>query len=151
MRNTILILLSLVCFKTYAQNVSAKSNKITIDLSDPRKDNSVSIPTISWMEPADSISYVKDGNFNMVAEVKSIYGLNSVKLRLMDRRNKTVLKEFKLSIEESSRNSLRIDRSFALPNGEIEIEIEAENMGGFSARVSRVARVTLGVGPVKKN
>ena len=151
MQYTIIILLSLVCVKTYGQNVSAKSNKITIDLSDPRKDNSVSIPTINWMEPVDSISYLKDGKFNMLAEVKSIYGLNSVKLRLTDRRNKTVLKEFKLSIEENSRNSIRIDRSFTLPNGEIEIEIEAENMEGFSAKVSRVARVTLVSGPVKKN
>jgi len=123
MRNTMLILLSLVCVNTYAQNVSAKSNRITIDLSDPRKDNSVSIPTISWTEPVDSISYLKDGKFSMMAEVKSIYGLNSVKLRLIDRRSKVVLKEFKLSIEENSRNSLRIDRSFTLPNGEIEVEV----------------------------
>jgi antitoxin component YwqK of YwqJK toxin-antitoxin module len=131
--------------------VSAKSNKITIDLSDIRKDNSVSIPTINWMVPVDSISYLENGKFNMVAEVKSIYGLNSVKLRLMDRKNRTVLKEFKLNIEENSRNYLRIDRGFTLPNGEIEIEIEAENMDGFSSRVTRIARVTLLSGPVKKD
>ncbi len=151
MRTFMLILLSLICFKPYAQNVSAKSNKITIDLSDPRKDNSVSIPTISWKVPVDSISYLNDGKFNMLAEVKSIYGLNSVKLRLIDRKNRVVMKEFKMSIEENSRNSLVIDRSFTLPNGEIEIEVEAENMEGFSAHVSRIARVNLLPGPGKKN
>lgn len=151
MRSVITIILISICFNTYAQNVSAKSNKITIDLSDIRKDNSVSIPTINWMVPVDSISYLENGKFNMVAEVKSIYGLNSVKLRLMDRKNRTVLKEFKLNIEENSRNYLRIDRGFTLPNGEIEIEIEAENMDGFSSRVTRIARVTLLSGPVKKD
>ncbi len=145
MRSYILIfvLIIVVAFKTTAQNISARSNEITVDFSDPRKDNSVSIPTINWNIPKDSISFLEDGKYYRAAEVKSIYGLNSVKIRLKNKKTNTVIREFKQSIEEGSKNIFKISRDFNLPNGEYEIEIIAENMEGFYARVAKKVRVTL--------
>lgn len=141
MRYCILFFLLVAFADVFSQTVRDRSNEINVDFSDPRRDNSVSIPTINWTTPADSVVTLKDGKFLMVAEVTSIYGLNSVKLRLRDKKNNTVIKEFKLTIEENSKNVLKIERTLDLPNGKIEIEVLAQNMEGFYARVYRIANV----------
>lgn len=141
MKNCLIIFLTLAGFQNLAQSISAKSNEITIDFSDPRKDNSVSIPTINWFTPADSISYLRDGKYYMAADVKSIYGLNSVKIRLKNKTTNVVIREFKQPIEEGTKNIYKISRDFNLPKGDYEIEIQAENMEGFFARVSKTIKV----------
>jgi hypothetical protein len=141
MKQVIFIFFIVSGFNSVAQNISAKSNEIRIDFSDPRKDNSVSIPTINWSIPRDTISYLSDGKYYMAADVKSIYGLNSVKIFLKNKKTNTLIREFKQSIEEGSKNIYKISRDFNLPAGEYEIEIQAENMEGFSAKVTKLVRV----------
>src|SRR5258706_15983223 len=101
MRFIILILFVFMGLKSMSQNVSAKSNELIVDFSDPRKDNSVTLSTINWISPVDSVTHLKQEIFSISAEVKSMYGLLSAKLRVKDRKTNEVLNEFKFTIDEN--------------------------------------------------
>ncbi len=147
----ILICVIFISFDVLSQSLSAKSNEISVDFSDLKKNYSISIPTIRWSVPADSISYLSDGKFIINAEVKSIYGLNSVDLRIKDRQNKKPIKELSLLINQASNNYLLVNQEILLPDGEFEIYLVADNTGGFSSRVYRVAYVKGVTEDKKKN
>ncbi len=118
-----------------AQSVSARSNELIVDFSDPRSDHSVSMSTISWISPYDSL--VKGDNLVVAADVKSIYGLLSAKLFIKDASGKT-LKDFKTPITEDNKNNLRVFQKVPLPVGRYEIEVLIENLEGFFVRDRRI-------------
>ena len=120
-----------------AQSVSARSNELIVDFSDPRNDHSVSMSTVTWISPYDSL--VKGDNLVVAADVKSTYGLLSAKVFVKDFASGKTLKEFKVSINEENKNNLRVFQKLPLPNGKYEIEILIENLEGFFVRTTRLA------------
>ncbi len=130
-----LILLPVIAAK--AQTLSARSNELIVDFSDPRNDHSVSMSTITWSTPVDTLTVISGDKLVVSAEVKSIYGLLSAKLRVKERKTTKVLNEFKIPIDDDNKNNFRIERNLTLLKGEIEIEILIENLEGFFVKSSR--------------
>lgn len=137
------VILFLIAFAgtVSAQSVSAKSSELIVDFSDPRSDHSVSMSTITWISPYDTLAHVKGDNLVVAADVKSMYGLLSAKIFIKDPASHKALKDFKVPITEDNKNNLRIFQKIPLPNGKYEIEILIENLEGFFVRTTRQAIV----------
>lgn len=137
MKHIFIIIFIALAGTTCAQSVSARSNELIVDFSDPRNDHSVSMSTIKWATPVDSVTRLNQETISISAEVNSIYGTLSAKLRVKDLKAGKILSEFKVPIVEETKTHVLVERVFTLTKGEFEIEILAENLEGFFVRSTR--------------
>ena len=123
-----------------AQNLSSKSNEVSLDFSGLKKTNS-SLPLISWISPVNETSFLKDGKISMDIEISSKTSLKKVNLIIRDRGTNEVKAQTSIPISEGAKNLLKIKKNLSLPDGVILVEIIAENIDGLSSRAFRIVNV----------
>ena len=61
--------------KSSAQNITTKTNEVSLDFSDPKKSYASSIPKISWNAPENETSFLKEGKINIAASIEAKHTL----------------------------------------------------------------------------
>ncbi|MCS6975206.1 MAG: caspase family protein [Cyclobacteriaceae bacterium] len=151
----VLMLLTCIGFiSVQAQNMTAKTNKVSVDFSNPKSDSHSSFPKIVWINPANETVFQKDGKFDFKFSIESRDPLVKVTVNVREKDNNVTLRggpnasaqgairgsQF-IDIKESDKYSLTADRSIKLVDGVNEVEIIAENAQGVKSSSSRFIHV----------
>jgi len=123
---------------SFAQDIKAKSNEVSLDFSE-KKNFATTAPVIKWHKPIPEVSYVKNNKFPVSIEIKSKKALRAVTLAFRESGKTTPLNENKLKIYDSARFGFHLMREFTLPDGHIEIDVVVENEDGIKAKSMRSA------------
>ena len=127
--------------KSTAQNITTKTNEVSLDFSDPKKSYASSIPKISWNAPENETSFLKEGKINIAASIEAKHTLKSVTLTILDKTNNKVVGTSQVKVGDDNKLLLKIDRNLTLLDGVNEIEIAAENTDGLKASSKRTVHV----------
>ena len=123
-----------------AQNLSTKSNEVSLDFSNSKKSNS-SLPSVTWISPVNETSFIKEGKLPITIEVNSKTPLKSVNLVIRDKESNEVKGQTAMPISEVTKYVLKINKNLSLPEGIMLIEVVAENIDGLSSKAFRVVNV----------
>ena len=132
------LLFTLLCFSVvaFAQDLTVRSSTFSIDL----KNNSgvtADIPTIEWVKPIPDINFSQNGRFSLTAIVKAGDPLASVTINIKDLKSGESKGKQKLVPSESEQYQFQVDKNLYLENGEVVIEVVAENKTGIKTSSSK--------------
>src|SRR5258708_38217684 len=83
-----------------AQGISSKSNEVSLDYSDSKKNYATSFPKIIWMAPEGERTFLKDGKLPIHISVKAKNGLKSVNLTIRNKATGEVRGSTSIPISE---------------------------------------------------
>ena len=113
-----------------AQNVSTRTNEFEIDLSDPKKLVTSTVPSINWITPIAETNYAQENRYSIKFEIESSTALKSISISIKEtveaasRGTQTILPK------EDEKMRATIERNLTLMDGENLLEIVAENIDG---------------------
>ena len=82
---TIFLLVLIAVPVTYAQTISAKTSKVSVDFSDPKSDTNSSFPGISWVTPINETVFSKDTKIEIKFNVVSRHKLSKVTINVREK------------------------------------------------------------------
>jgi hypothetical protein len=141
MKTLFLSCLVFASFTTMAQEISARSNEIPLDLSRKGEVQNGTVPRIEWFNPENDTTDIKAGVINVRFEVMSKQALKYVYLFIRDKETKELKSSTPLPISAKERLSLKIEKLITFSAGTTELEILAENETGFKCISRREVRV----------
>jgi len=137
-----------------AQNLNAKTNRLTVDFSNPKADTYSSVPKITWLNPTNETVFQKDGNFTFKLSIESRDPLAKVTVNVREKDANVTLRggpgapaqgairgSQHIPLQEGDKYSLTAERTVKLVDGVNEVEIIAENAQGVKASSSRYIHV----------
>src|SRR5262245_24009377 len=80
------LVLALVAWVTglQAQNVAVRTNEFEVDLSDPKKLVTATIPVITWVTPAAETTYTQENRFKIKFEIESNSPIKNITITVKD-------------------------------------------------------------------
>lgn len=134
-------LLSLfIAAQAIAQNLSSKSNDLSFDFSDSKKNYASSLPLISWSSPENETTFQQEGKMAIEASVVSKHLLKSVTLIIRDKESNEVKGQLNVPVTGDKLN-VKISRNITLMDGINELEIIAENTDGLKSAEKKYVHV----------
>src|SRR6478609_2731151 len=133
MKNKInLVLVLMLGFITVvkAQNVSTRTNEFEVDLTDPKKLVSSTVPTINWITPIAETNYAQENKYTIKFDVESSTALKSISISIKETLEAAARGTQTILPKEEEKLRATIERNLTLMDGENMLEIIAENIDG---------------------
>ncbi len=140
MKTISIFLLFLITNYSIAQNLTSKSNEISLDFSGG-KGTSSSLPKITWLAPENETSFIKDERIKLSVNIESRDALKSVTINVKEKDSHDMRGTLPLTVTEDKKYNFRIEKQVTLLDGVNEIEIIAENEKGFKSVTRRYVHV----------
>ena len=145
-KNIFVVVVLVLALHGKAQNLSSKSNEVSLDFSDSKKSYSTVAPSIKWLLPLNEISYVKEGKLQVQIQIESKRPLKTVSLVVRDKQRNEVKGQLNIPLTDATKYKLSIDRSIQLPDGIMLVEVIAENeddVKSLSAKTAHAGEAAL--------
>jgi Caspase domain len=143
MKNLLVLFAALIAvFNLRAQNVSTRTNEFEIDLSDPKKLVTSTVPVINWITPLAETNYAQEAKYNIKFEVVSAAALKSVVISIKETLEAASRGSQSILPQETEKFHTVIERNLTLLDGENVLEVVAENVDGVKTISHR--KVTVG-------
>ncbi len=135
-------ILSLAMMPLAAQNLTDKTNVVTVDFSDGKRiKDSSSFPKITWETPLNETVFLKDNKLYIKFNIDSHNPLKSVLISVKERGASASRGAQNLNLKEDQKLHTMVEKTISLLDGVNEIEVVAENVDGIKARSVRFAHV----------
>jgi hypothetical protein len=138
----LMISASLIAGSLSAQNVSARTNDFEVDLSDPKKLVSTTIPVINWITPVPETNYAQENKFKIKIEIDSDKPIKSITINVKEGMEAASRGSTTIQPQENEKLHAVVEKSVTLMEGENLLEIVAENTDGQKTLSYR--KVTVG-------
>jgi hypothetical protein len=125
-----------------AQNVSTRTNDFEVDLSDPKKLVSTTIPVINWITPVPETNYAQENKFKIKIEIDSDKPIKSITINVKEGQESASRGSTTIQPQENEKLHTVVEKSVTLMEGENLLEIVAENIDGQKTLSYR--KVTVG-------
>ena len=139
MRNIFIGLAVSICFGTAAQNLSDRTNSISLNFSS--ESTSESLPVIEWHHPKMLHTTSKENRVSLTGSINSEKVISSVTLTIGNEKTGKVLSTRELKIDPNAYH-FNLDQSLYLPKGSSFVKISAINEDGI--KVSSARKITVG-------
>lgn len=141
-RNFITISIMILCAgNMLAQNVSTRSNVFEVDLSDPNKLVSATIPTITWVTPLAESNYANDVKYKIKFDIESKEPLKNISIIVKENAESASRGMMSVKPEAHELYKTSIEKNLTLMDGNNVIEIIAENEKGAKTVSQRTIRI----------
>jgi len=136
------LFISLVCF---GQEISSKSNQISLDATKKINADTISAPTIHWLNPTVDTVTLKDGKLLIQLSVTSKSRLRNLDISLLTIQGETekFVRKLESGVSDVKSNLVEVNNTFQLDNGINVIEVVAENRDGIKSKSRRFAYVNV--------
>jgi hypothetical protein len=138
----LMISASLIAGSLSAQNVSTRTNDFEVDLSDPKKLVSTTIPVINWITPVPETNYAQENKFKIKIEIDSDKPIKSITINVKEGMEAASRGSTTIQPQENEKLHAVVEKSVTLMEGENLLEIVAENTDGQKTLSYR--KVTVG-------
>lgn len=119
-----------------SQNISTRSSEFNIDL----KNNALidaDIPVVNWIKPIPEINFSEDGKFHFKLTVDSENPLKSVTIEMKNMKTGERIGMRTVLPGETELNHMELDKNLSLVDGELTVNITAENIAGIKTMTSK--------------
>jgi hypothetical protein len=127
--------------QTQGQNFSSRSNAMSLDYSDPKKNFGTTAPKITWQTPFNETVFLKEGKITVEITVESKTPLKSVQLTVADKTTEEVKGTITVPVTDETKLLLKVAKSITLSDGVNELVIVAENRDGSKSKSKREIHV----------
>lgn len=138
----IVLFLIVIINGAWAQTVTSRSNEFEVDLSDPKKVVTSTVPTISWALPLAETTFSQDNKFKIKFEVTGATPLKSVVINIKETIETASRGTQAIAPEAGSEKLMAVEKTLNLMDGDNYIEVVAENTDGIKTYSGR--KITVG-------
>lgn len=124
-----------------AQNVSTRTNSFEVDISNPNKLVSSTIPVISWITPVAESNYSNENKYKIKFEIESDKPIKNIQIIIKESEESASRGMMSVQPEEGERHNTTIEKNITLMEGNNIIEIVAENEDGSKTVSQRTIRI----------
>ena len=127
--------------RSHGQSFNSRSNSISLDYSDPKKNFSSTLPKITWQTPVNETVFLKEGKIAVEITVESKTPLKSIQLTVQDKTSDEVSGTIAVPITDETRLLIKITKNITIPDGVNELIVVAENRDGLKSTSKREVHV----------
>jgi hypothetical protein len=138
---TTLLLVLVAIPGLYGQSISAKTNKVSVDFSDPKTDTNSSFPNISWITPVNETVFLKDNKMDLKFMIDSRHVIAKVTINVREKDSPASRGTQFVTPTDKEKNNMLVERKITLLEGVNEIEVIVENQQGIKTSSVRYAHV----------
>jgi hypothetical protein len=124
-----------------AQSFNSRSNSMSLDYSDPKRNLSTTLPKITWQTPVNETVFLKEGSLSIEASVDSKTPLKGIQLVVLNKATQEVIVTSTVPITDDKKLSVKIEKKVVLPDGVNELQIVVENRDGMKSTSKREIHV----------
>jgi hypothetical protein len=124
-----------------SQSFNSRSNSMSLDYTDSKKNFATTLPKISWQTPYDETIFLKEGKISVEITVESKTPMKSIQLTVVDQATQEVKGTMAVPIPEETKFLVKIAKSVTLSDGVNELVIVAENRDGLKSTSKRQVHV----------
>lgn len=124
-----------------AQNLSTRSNKFSVNLSDEKNLKDTSIPVITWVEPVNEVVLHREGKLHLTVGIHSPIQIKMVEISIREKDQAASRGSLMVKPKENEQHDLTVDRDVTLPDGVNILEITVVNIDGMASRSDRTVHV----------
>ena len=126
---------------SWCQNFNSRSNTMSLDYSDPKKNLTSTLPKITWQNPFNETIFLKEGKIAIELFVESKTPMKSIVLTIVDHVSGTAKGSTSISIPEENNLSVKINKNIVISDGINRLEVVVENRDGLKSISKREIHV----------
>src|SRR5579872_6425994 len=90
------------------QSFNSKSNAISLDYSDPKKNFATTLPKITWQTPYNETVFLKEGKISVEITVESKTPLKNIQLTVVDQASQEVKGTIAIPVTEETKFLVKV-------------------------------------------
>ncbi len=138
MRSILIVIATIGVFASgaNAQKLTARTNAIKLDMSRSMESSSSSLPTISWVHPAEDYSSSEENKVNLHAYIESKQVIKSLDLVVGEEKSGKVIMKKSIPVDPEM-DHLEVNQMVWLPNGANFVKLVVTNEKGATVHETR--------------